>query len=428
MALICGFVASLAFLYLVRFGIGFWAKSFYHSADNNVALQVIEDELHFDASDSPEDWPEVVKQFTTRQKEQSNDQLDLFRLYRQAFCKDDTDLKLLEEGENKDLDKLFVLLASKRNGPSGYIEGLRQLSGKTEGFDKHLKEYLENEYLIAVAGWRMRPPDAKAVLRGMGKSFGPQNDSNGPWGLDNLQKALNMKLNDEDIGPVYEKVLLAHLERMGEAMAPFYRALQLVFGIIQLLTLTLFFTGLFLLRFRYALLQSEKSWPSFWMHRLATEPVIGQGWGLLALKLVRRLRSDPALEANLNPDSALKKIKDHINRIEERLDKTEYAVIDYIIWGMPSLGFVGTVLGIGAALGDADKVVSAMDAAAQAGAISGVTSLLGVAFDTTLVALICGLPAMALMYWIRSSESSFLNHLPEQLEERIFKPEASTNG
>ena len=64
-------------------------------------------------------------------------------------------------------------------------------------------------------------------------------------------------------------------------------------------------------------------------------------------------------------------------------------VIRYIIWAIPSIGFVGTVRGIGAALAQAD--------AALDGDIAGMTASLGVAFNSTLVALFISLILMLLM-------------------------------
>jgi len=63
----------------------------------------------------------------------------------------------------------------------------------------------------------------------------------------------------------------------------------------------------------------------------------------------------------------------------ERLE-SELAMIRYITWAIPSIGFIGTVRGIGDALGQAHKAVE--------GDITGVTQSLGVAFNSTLVALL----------------------------------------
>ena len=60
-----------------------------------------------------------------------------------------------------------------------------------------------------------------------------------------------------------------------------------------------------------------------------------------------------------------------------RLD-SELSMIRYIAWAIPSVGFLGTVRGIGDALGQAHKALE--------GDIFGVTRSLGVAFNSTLKA------------------------------------------
>ena len=60
--------------------------------------------------------------------------------------------------------------------------------------------------------------------------------------------------------------------------------------------------------------------------------------------------------------------------------ETENSMIRYLIWAIPSIGFIGTVRGIGQALSMADQ--------ALAGDIAGMTESLGIAFNSTLVALL----------------------------------------
>ena len=61
-------------------------------------------------------------------------------------------------------------------------------------------------------------------------------------------------------------------------------------------------------------------------------------------------------------------------------------MVRYITWAIPSIGFIGTVRGIGDALGQAYKAVE--------GDISGVTVSLGVAFNSTFVALVLSIIMM----------------------------------
>jgi len=76
----------------------------------------------------------------------------------------------------------------------------------------------------------------------------------------------------------------------------------------------------------------------------------------------------------------------------ERFD-TELSMIRFVIWIIPSLGFIGTVRGIGDALSQAHLAVQ--------GDIFGVTVSLGVAFNSTLVALLLGIIIMFLMHQLQ---------------------------
>ncbi len=72
----------------------------------------------------------------------------------------------------------------------------------------------------------------------------------------------------------------------------------------------------------------------------------------------------------------------------ERLE-SELSIIRYIAWAIPSVGFIGTVRGIGDALGQAHRAVE--------GDITGVTQSLGVAFNSTFIALVI---SIILMFFI----------------------------
>jgi biopolymer transport protein ExbB/TolQ len=82
----------------------------------------------------------------------------------------------------------------------------------------------------------------------------------------------------------------------------------------------------------------------------------------------------------------------------ERLE-SELSMIRYIAWAIPSVGFIGTVRGIGEALAQAHLAVE--------GDISGVTQSLGVAFNSTFIALLISIVVM------------FLVHQLQLLQERL---------
>ncbi len=79
----------------------------------------------------------------------------------------------------------------------------------------------------------------------------------------------------------------------------------------------------------------------------------------------------------------------------DRLD-SELSMTRYIIWAIPSIGFIGTVRGIGEALGQAHRAVQ--------GDIVGVTVSLGVAFNSTFIALIISILIMFLMHQLQLAQ------------------------
>lgn len=73
--------------------------------------------------------------------------------------------------------------------------------------------------------------------------------------------------------------------------------------------------------------------------------------------------------------------------------EAELSIIRYIAWAIPSIGFIGTVRGIGAALAHANRAVE--------GDITGITQNLGVAFNSTFIALILSIILMFLIHQLQ---------------------------
>tara|TARA_B110000967_G_C18808257_1_gene522173 strand:+ start:561 stop:1340 length:780 start_codon:yes stop_codon:yes gene_type:complete len=73
--------------------------------------------------------------------------------------------------------------------------------------------------------------------------------------------------------------------------------------------------------------------------------------------------------------------------------ESELSMIRYIIWAIPSIGFIGTVRGIGEALSQAHVAVE--------GDIAGMTASLGVAFNSTFVALVVSILLMFFLHQLQ---------------------------
>lgn len=105
--------------------------------------------------------------------------------------------------------------------------------------------------------------------------------------------------------------------------------------------------------------------------------------------LPRALRSGIGrFAATRNVQDSATAVRDLCESEGDRLE-SELSIIRYIAWAIPSIGFIGTVRGIGAALSQANRAVE--------GDITGVTQSLGVAFNSTFIALVI---SIVLMFFI----------------------------
>jgi len=99
--------------------------------------------------------------------------------------------------------------------------------------------------------------------------------------------------------------------------------------------------------------------------------------------------------------------------------ESELSMLRYLVWAIPSIGFIGTVRGIGVALQRADEALK--------GDISGVTSALGVAFNSTLVALFISIILMLLIHLLQGGQEGLILRLQtfcrEQLIDKLFDRE-----
>lgn len=98
--------------------------------------------------------------------------------------------------------------------------------------------------------------------------------------------------------------------------------------------------------------------------------------------------------------------------------ESEQSFIRYVAWAIPSVGFIGTVIGIAASLGYADE-------ASTPEGISKVTDMLAIAFDTTLVALILSVILMLGIHSLQRKEDKLFadmkSYVIENLINRFYK-------
>ncbi|MDX1733183.1 MAG: MotA/TolQ/ExbB proton channel family protein [Halioglobus sp.] len=105
-------------------------------------------------------------------------------------------------------------------------------------------------------------------------------------------------------------------------------------------------------------------------------------------------------------------IRENCEIESDRLD-SEMSMVRYIAWAIPSIGFIGTVRGIGDALGQAYKAVE--------GDISGVTASLGVAFNSTFVALVLSIIIMFFMHQLQLSQERLVLDCQRYADKRLLR-------
>jgi biopolymer transport protein ExbB/TolQ len=98
-------------------------------------------------------------------------------------------------------------------------------------------------------------------------------------------------------------------------------------------------------------------------------------------------------------------------QIEVSQEKSEgdQSVIRYLTWVIPSIGFVGTVIGISRAL-----------IVANSGDMEQITKLLGVAFDTTLISLILSIIIMWFVHQLYEETDRFHSDLKEFVIDNLI--------
>ena len=138
-------------------------------------------------------------------------------------------------------------------------------------------------------------------------------------------------------------------------------------------------------------------------------------------KLPRKLRDTPlvrVLTSSLRRFLITDNVQNTSDAIESSIEalavklEAENSMIRYLIWAIPSIGFIGTVRGIGKALSQADQ--------ALAGDIAGMTDSLGVAFNSTLVALLISIGLMFLLHQLQRLQDGLVVDAQEYCEKFLL--------
>jgi len=101
--------------------------------------------------------------------------------------------------------------------------------------------------------------------------------------------------------------------------------------------------------------------------------------------------------------------------------ESSYTMVKVFIWAIPILGFIGTVMGIGASVGGfSESVAAAADLDVMKDSIGTVTTGLGLAFDTTLLALVMSIFIMFPTSSLQKAEEDFLANVDDYCRQHLI--------
>lgn len=104
---------------------------------------------------------------------------------------------------------------------------------------------------------------------------------------------------------------------------------------------------------------------------------------------------------------------------EGRVDAS-FGLVRVFVWVVPTLGFIGTVIGIGSAVGGFSETLEAASSlASMKESIGLVTGGLGVAFDTTLLALVMSILIMFPASAVQRVEENFLSGVEDYCADHL---------
>jgi len=141
---------------------------------------------------------------------------------------------------------------------------------------------------------------------------------------------------------------------------------------------------------------------------------VGPGESFLVNRVLRGLEHFRI--RNSNPEVA--EVLSSQSDIDANAVQSSYTILNVFIWAIPILGFVGTVIGISAAVSGIDM---SGDIANVKESLNNVTGGLATAFDTTLIALVMSMFVMFPTSSLQKAEEDMLNSVDEYCNENLLK-------
>ena len=109
-------------------------------------------------------------------------------------------------------------------------------------------------------------------------------------------------------------------------------------------------------------------------------------------------------------------IGEKVAEAKAKVESAEFELVDFIIYACPTLGFLGTIVGITDAFSKAAQIISSNNTLDRIAAFDKVTEALALAFDTSFVGLLAVLILNQILSLLKRREA----HLFLQMENETF--------
>ncbi|WP_163930692.1 MotA/TolQ/ExbB proton channel family protein [Paraferrimonas sp. SM1919] len=125
------------------------------------------------------------------------------------------------------------------------------------------------------------------------------------------------------------------------------------------------------------------------------------------------------LQINQQANNANQILNSNIELMQHELD-LKYNLLKYWLWLLPTLGFIGTVIGVANALAQGAKMPVVSDSSAMQMWLANITDELSLAFNTTLLALVLAAIMMLLLHIVQGIEEKALNRAGSYCLNRLI--------
>ena len=137
--------------------------------------------------------------------------------------------------------------------------------------------------------------------------------------------------------------------------------------------------------------------------------------------LLKRIDASLASLQNIGEIRDVAAVMKNQSEIDEEQVASSYILPNAMVWAVPILGFIGTVLGLSSAIGEFAATLGSAEGIENIKTnLTGVTSGLSTAFETTLVALVFALLIQLYLNHMQSKESEFLDDCNEYCHVHVI--------